>query len=90
VSEQILIAILGSEPQVVTLTLDLLREKGYSIAAVKVVHTMGESIQAGLKMLDKCHSERSEESAKRSEQQRRISVPSLRSGQVFGCASRRI
>lgn len=43
VSEQVLIATLGSEPQVVTLALDMLRAKGYSIAAVKVVHTMGES-----------------------------------------------
>lgn len=46
-----LIATLGSEPQVVTLALDLLRAQGYPIAAVKVVHTMGESVQAGLKML---------------------------------------
>jgi CRISPR-associated protein Csx14 len=51
VSEQVLIATLGSEPQVVTLVLDLLRAKGYPIAAVRVVHTMGESVQAGLKML---------------------------------------
>jgi CRISPR-associated protein Csx14 len=51
VREQVLIATLGSEPQVVTLALDLLRAKGYPIAAVKVAHTMGESVQAGLKML---------------------------------------
>ena len=46
-----LIATLGSEPQVVTLALDLLRIQGYSVSTVKVVHTMGESVQAGLKML---------------------------------------
>jgi CRISPR-associated protein Csx14 len=51
VSEQVLIATLGSERQVVTLALDLLRAQGNSISAVKVVHTMGESVQAGLKML---------------------------------------
>jgi len=51
VSEQVLIATLGSEPQVVTLALDLLRTKGYPIADVKVVHTMGEAVQAGLKIL---------------------------------------
>ena len=49
--EQVLIATLGAEPQVVTLTFDLLRAQGYAIAAVKVVHTTGESVQAGLKML---------------------------------------
>lgn len=51
VSEQVLIATLGSEPHVVTLALDLLRAQGYPVSAVKVVHTMGESVQAGLKML---------------------------------------
>src|SRR5918996_3970102 len=51
VSEQVLIATLGSEPQVVTLALDLLRAQGYSITAVRVIHTMGESVQAGLQML---------------------------------------
>jgi CRISPR-associated protein Csx14 len=50
-SEQVLIATLGSEPQVVTLALDLLRAQSYPIAAVKVVHTMGESVQVGLKVL---------------------------------------
>ena len=33
------------------MALDLLCAQGYPIAAVKVVHTMGESVQAGLKML---------------------------------------
>ena len=47
-SEQVLITTLGSEPQVVTLALDLLRQKGYPIAAVKVVYTMGEGLQTGL------------------------------------------
>jgi CRISPR-associated protein Csx14 len=51
VGEQVLIATLGAEPQVVTLALDLLRAKGYLIAAVKIVHTMDESVQAGLKTL---------------------------------------
>jgi CRISPR-associated protein Csx14 len=35
----------------VTLALDLLRAKGYPIAGVKVVHTTGASVQAGLEML---------------------------------------
>lgn len=35
--EQTLIATFGSEPQVVTLALDLLRAKGHLIAAVEVV-----------------------------------------------------
>jgi hypothetical protein len=48
VSEQILIATLGSEPQVVTLALDLLRARDYPITAVKIVYTMGESVRSGL------------------------------------------
>lgn len=50
-TQQVLIATLGSEPQVVTLVLDLLRAKGYPIAEVIVVHTMGEAVQPALKSL---------------------------------------
>jgi len=48
---QVLIATLGSEPQVVTLVLDLLRAKGYSIAEVLIVHTAGRAVQPALKRL---------------------------------------
>jgi CRISPR-associated protein Csx14 len=50
-NQQILIATLGSEPQVVTLALDLLREKGYPIGEVLVVHTVGEAVRAALTVL---------------------------------------
>lgn len=49
--QQVLIATLGSEPQVVTLALDLLRAKGYPIFEVVVVHTTGASVQPALKRL---------------------------------------
>jgi len=55
---QVLIATLGSEPQVVTLVLDLLRTKGYVISEVIVVHTMGTAAQLALKRL---HDEFAEE-----------------------------
>jgi CRISPR-associated protein Csx14 len=48
---QVLIATLGSEPQVVTLVLDLLQAKGYAIAEVLVVHTTGRAVQPALKRL---------------------------------------
>jgi CRISPR-associated protein Csx14 len=48
---QVLIATLGSEPQVVTLVLDLLQAKGYPVAEVIVVHTLGETVQAALRRL---------------------------------------
>ncbi len=51
-NQQVLIATLGSEPQVVTLALDLLREKGHPIGEVIVVHTAGEAVQAALKVLE--------------------------------------
>lgn len=50
-TQHVLIATLGSEPQVVTLALDLLQTKGISIAEVIVVHTVGEAVQPGLKQL---------------------------------------
>jgi CRISPR-associated protein Csx14 len=50
-TQQVLIATLGSEPQVVTLALDLLRARGHPIAEVIVVHTGGEEIQPALKQL---------------------------------------
>lgn len=58
-SQQVLIATLGSEPQVVTLALDLLQVKGYSIAEVIVLHTAGEPVRSALARLDKefAHSE---------------------------------
>lgn len=52
-TQQVLIATLGSEPQVVTLALDLLRTKGYAIVEVIVVHTGGEAVQPALRMLAK-------------------------------------
>ncbi|MBI3300889.1 MAG: CRISPR-associated protein Csx14 [Deltaproteobacteria bacterium] len=50
-TQQVLIATLGSEPQVVTLVLDLLRAKGYPIAEVVVVHTVGEAVRPALERL---------------------------------------
>lgn len=49
--QHVLVAMLGAEPQVVTLALDLLREKGYPIAEVIVVHTLGEAVQPALMRL---------------------------------------
>jgi CRISPR-associated protein Csx14 len=48
---QVLVATLGSEPQVVTLALDLLLAKGYTIDEVIVVHTVGEAVQPALEQL---------------------------------------
>ncbi len=48
---QILIATLGTEPQVVTLALDLLQHKGYAIHEVIVVHTVSTIIQPALARL---------------------------------------
>lgn len=50
-SQQVLIATLGSEPQVVTLALDLLRAKGYPISEVIVIHTVGEAVRPALEVL---------------------------------------
>jgi CRISPR-associated protein Csx14 len=52
-SQHVLIATLGSEPQVVTLVLDLLQAKGHAIAEVIVVHTGGDTVQQALKTLAK-------------------------------------
>jgi CRISPR-associated protein Csx14 len=52
-SQPVLIATLGSEPQVVTLTLDLLQAKGHAIAEVIVVHTGGATVRSALKTLAK-------------------------------------
>jgi CRISPR-associated protein Csx14 len=49
--EQVLVATLGTEPQVITLALDVLRAKGYPIAEVIVVHTVGEAVQPALTRL---------------------------------------
>lgn len=46
--QHVLVATLGAEPQVVTLALDLLRGKGYPVAEVVVVHTLGEAVQPAL------------------------------------------
>lgn len=51
ITQHILIATLGSEPQVVTLALDLLQAKGYPIVDVIIVHTVGETVQPALKQL---------------------------------------
>jgi CRISPR-associated protein Csx14 len=48
---QILIATLGTEPQVVTLALDLLQAKGYAIAEVIAMHTIGEAVRPALARL---------------------------------------
>lgn len=53
VTEQILVATLGTQPQVVTLVLDLLLGKGYDIAAVCVVHTAGDIVQPALDALER-------------------------------------
>lgn len=50
-AEQVLIATLGAEPQVVSLALDLLQAKGYPIAEVVVLHTVGAAMQPGLARL---------------------------------------
>ncbi len=47
-NSQVLICTLGSEPQVVTLVLDLLRARAYSIDKVIVVHTVGAAVQPAL------------------------------------------
>jgi CRISPR-associated protein Csx14 len=51
VKRQVLVATLGTEPQVVTLVLDLLWAKGYSIDGVIAVHTVGEVVQPALEAL---------------------------------------
>jgi CRISPR-associated protein Csx14 len=61
---QVLVATLGTEPQVVTLALDLLRAKGYAIAQVVVVHTAGTVVQPALQRLHE-ESARDEHSAYR-------------------------
>ncbi len=48
---QVLIATLGTEPQVVTLALDRLQEKGYPITEVVVIHTTGGIVQPALARL---------------------------------------
>jgi CRISPR-associated protein Csx14 len=48
---QILIATLGTEPQVVTLAYDLLRAKGYRLSEVVVLHTAATAIQTALQRL---------------------------------------
>jgi CRISPR-associated protein Csx14 len=50
-AKQIVIATLGTEPQVVTLALDQLRQKGYEISAAIVIHTAGEVVQPALDRL---------------------------------------
>lgn len=50
-AEQVLIATLGSEPQVVTLALDLLLAKGYAIGQAIVVHTVGEVVRPAIERL---------------------------------------
>jgi len=47
-ARQVLIATLGTEPQVITRALDVLREKGYAIEKVIVVHTVAEEVRQAL------------------------------------------
>jgi len=51
VKRQVLVATLGTEPQVVTLVLDLLWAKGYAIDEVIAVHTVGDVVQPALEAL---------------------------------------
>lgn len=51
-TSQVLIATVGKEPRVVTLALDLLQAKGYTIPEVTVVHTAGEVVQKSLPRLE--------------------------------------
>jgi len=48
---QVMVGTLGSEPQVITLVMDLLQRKGYVISEVIVVHTAGDIIQPALARL---------------------------------------
>lgn len=48
---QVLIATLGTEPQVVTLVLDLLQAKGYVINEVITVYTVGDAVRPALEVL---------------------------------------
>jgi len=50
-AEQVLVATLGTEPQVVTLALDVLRAKGYDISRLIVIHTSGQVIRPALQRL---------------------------------------
>lgn len=50
-SRHTLISTLGSEPQVVTLTLDLLLQRGYPVDLVIVIYTVAESILAAMARL---------------------------------------
>jgi CRISPR-associated protein Csx14 len=51
-AEGVLVATLGFEPQVVTLTLDKLGERGIGIDEVLVVHTAGRPVMAALRALE--------------------------------------
>jgi CRISPR-associated protein Csx14 len=55
-TRQVMIATLGSEPQVVTLALDLLRAREYHIEQVEVIHTTGRVIQPALRRLRRAFS----------------------------------
>jgi CRISPR-associated protein Csx14 len=48
---EMMVATLGTEPQVVTIALDLLREKGHRPEEVVVVHTVGKVIRPALERL---------------------------------------
>jgi CRISPR-associated protein Csx14 len=50
-ARDLLIATLGTEPQVVTIAVDGLRQKGYPIAEVRVVHTAAEAVNDALTVL---------------------------------------
>lgn len=49
---EVMVATLGTEPQVVTIALDLLREKGHQPEEVVVVHTAGEVVRPALARLE--------------------------------------
>jgi len=48
---EVVVATLGSEPQVVTIALDLLRERGHRPEEVVVVHTVGDVVRPALARL---------------------------------------
>lgn len=50
--EHALIATLGAQPQVVTLTLDLLRAAGYTVSRVVAIHTQEEEVLASRGLLE--------------------------------------
>jgi CRISPR-associated protein Csx14 len=51
-AKQVLVATLGTEPQVVSLALDVLQTKGYNISKLIVIHTTAQVIRPALRQLE--------------------------------------